>query len=427
MFRRYLALVIPALLAGLLAGCGNTDSWVDAHAATGWSAQYADAANSSFTTTHGAETLVPEWSRSVKGQLGAQVALGSGNYLAVNAGTAQGCSLMVWESNNNARQRWCTRMVQGGDWSGPLFDGFDNVYVGQPGLMLSYPPTQWVRWRTPVIGMPNTPRILADGQVLVVTHLGQVLVFDGHRGTVEGTPLDLVAGVDPTDSERGLADCPQSRPGCPVPAAPAFSAATGIVVLDVWEPGAPAPVLMALRYHPGQNPLLSREWTSSAVGGGPLASPALSADGTTAYVNGRDKRLWAINTADGSAKWSVPLNFLAQTPPSVSPKGVIVAGGGPDAELVAVHDNGDSGEVTWTRDDVVPLSSSSNARGVGYTVAREGGHGQTLLVFDTADGHTVNSYPLAGATGWPVGVSVGHDRRVVAATSDGQVYGFAPA
>ena len=44
-----------------------------------------------------------------------------------------------------------------------------------------------------------------------------------------------------------------------------------------------------------------------------------------------------------------------------------------------------------------------------------------------SDGHTLNRYPLPGATGWPVGVSIGHDRRVVAATSDGRVYGFAPA
>ena len=54
-------------------------------------------------------------------------------------------------------------------------------------------------------------------------------------------------------------------------------------------------------------------------------------------------------------------------------------------------------------------------------------NGQALLVFDPADGHTVNSYRLPDAAGWPVGVSIGHDRRVVASTSDGQVYGFAPA
>ncbi len=178
-----------------------------------------------------------EWSRSVKGELGAQVALSADNRLAVNAQTAAGCSLMVWEADNNARQRWCTRLVLGGGWSSPLFDGFDNVYVGQPGTILSFPPTQWIRWRQPVIGMPTTPRLLDDGQLLVVTHLGQVLVFDAHRGTVVGTPLDLVSGVDPTDSQRGLGDCQPARSRCPVAAAPAFSHQAGIVVLSVWQPG----------------------------------------------------------------------------------------------------------------------------------------------------------------------------------------------
>ena len=51
----------------------------------------------------------------------------------------------------------------------------------------------------------------------------------------------------------------------------------------------------------------------------------------------------------------------------------------------------------------------------------------SLLVFDPANGHTLNSYPLPAATGYPLGVSVGNDRRVVTTTSDGQVYGFEPA
>jgi outer membrane protein assembly factor BamB len=422
------ALVLSALLTAMLTGCGNTDSWVEAKPADGWPAQYGDARNSSSSPTPGADELRLEWTRSVKGDLAAGVALGSGSYLAVNAQTAGGCSLMVWEFDNRARQRWCTRLVQGGATSSPLLDGFDNLYIGQPGAMLSFPPTQWIRWRKPVIGMPTTPRILAPGQLLVVTHLGQVLVFDAHRGTVAGTPLDLVEGVDPRDSERGLADCQPARPRCPVASAPAFAASTGIVVLGLWEPDADAPVLVGLRYRQGQTPQLSREWTSDAVGGGPLASPVLSADGSTVYVNGRDEHLWAIDSADGEAKWSVPLDYLAQTPPSVSPDGLIIAGGGPGAKLTAVRDEGDRGEVVWTRDDVQPLSASSQSGAdVAYTVARDGEDGQALTVFDPADGRTVNRYPLPQATGWPVGVSVGHDRRVVTATSDGIVYGFAPA
>ncbi len=428
MLRRLIVLASTALITAALAGCANTDAWVEAHEASGWAAQYADARNSSYEPSPGADNLRLEWTRSVKGDLAAAVALGSGSYLAINAQTAAGCSLMVWEADNRGRQRWCTRLYQGGALSSPLFDGFDNLYIGQPGAMLSFPPTQWIRWRQPVIGMPTTPRILSPGVLLVVTHLGQVLAFDAHRGVVEGSPLDLVDGVDPKDPQRGLDDCAPARARCPVAAAPAFGAETGAVVLGLWEPGAEKPVLVGLRYRPGQNPMLTRDWTSDAVGGGPQASPVLSADGSTVYVNGRDERLWALNSDDGTPKWSVPLDYLAQTPPSVSPDGLIMAGGGPGAKLTAIKDTGEQGEIAWTRDDVETLTTSSQSGAhTAYTVSRDGEDGQALLVFDPADGRTINTYKLPNATGFPVGVSIGHDRRVVTATSEGIVYGFAPA
>lgn len=422
--RRVTAATLALLVA--LTGCRNTDSWVDAAPAPAWAAQYADAANSSYTPTAGASALDLRWTRSVKGSLAAAPAISGRGWMALNAQTPGGCSLMEWENDNNGRQRWCTRLYQGGGFSGPLFDGFDNIYVGQPGAIISFPPTQWIRWRAPVIGTPLTPRLLDDGQLLIVTHLGQIQIFDAHQGTVAGS-LDLVDGVDPSDFTRGLSDCGPARPGCPIAAAPAFSAASAMVVLSLWQPGAPAAVLVGLKYHPGQNPLLTQEWTSDAVAAGVLASPVLSPDGSTAYVNGRDQRLWALRTADGKPKWSVPLKFLAQTPPALTPDGLIVSGGGPDTQLVAFKDAGDHAEQVWRRDDVNPLSTSSLAgAGVGYTVAKAG-PGMSLLVFDPGNGHTLNSYPLPEATGYPVGVAIGHDRRVVAATSDGQVYSFAPA
>ncbi len=429
MLRRGLALASTLLLSAAIPGCGTTDSWVESTAARGWPAQYADAENTSYTATDGASELTLAWSRSVKGELGAAAALGGDNYLAVNGQTANGCSLMVWENDNSGRQRWCTRMVLGGGFTSPLFDGFDNLYIGQPGLMVSYPPTQWVRWRTPVIGMPTTARFLDDGQLLVITHLGQVLVFDSHRGEVVGTPLDLVEGVNPTDPTRGLTDCQQSLPGCPVASAPAFSAASRVVVVGVWQPGAKASVLTALRYQPGQSAPLTPEWTSEAVAAGVLAAPVLSEDGRTVYVNGRDSTLWALDAADGKPKWSLPLGFQPQTPPTLAPGGLIIAGGGPDTRLVALRDSGDSAEVVWRRDDVSPLTSSSQAGGrVAYAVVADGPQRLALLVFDPSDeGRTLNSYPLPDAQGFPVGVSVGFDRRVVAATSGGQVYSFDPA
>ena len=428
MLRRALAVAVTALLAASLASCATTDSWVEATAAQGWPAQYADAANSSYTATAGAADLTLQWSRSVKGELGAAAALGGARFLAVNGQTAGGCSLMVWENDNSGRQRWCTRMVLGGGFSSPLFDGFDNLYIGQPGLMISYPPTQWVRWRTPVIGMPTTARFLGDGQLLVITHLGQVLVFDSHRGDVVGTPLDLVDGINPTDATRGLTDCQQSLPGCPVAAAPAFSPVSRMVVLSLWQPGAKAPVLTALRYQPGQTPLLSQEWTSEAVPAGPIGSPVLSDDGQTVYVSGRDRTVWALNAADGKAKWSAALDFQPLTPPTAGPDGLVIAGGGPDTRLVAFRDAGDRAEQLWRRDDITPLTTSSQAGPqVAYTVVADGPDRTSLLVFNPADGgRTLNSYPLPEAGGFPVGISVGSDRRVVTATSAGQVYSFSP-
>ncbi len=222
--RRWSSALLAAGITAGLGGCANTDSWVEASAAAGWPAQYADAANSSYTATGGATKLSLRWTRSVKGSLAAGPALSARGYLVLNAQTPTGCSLMEWENDDNGRQRWCVRLVQGGGFAGPLLDGFDNVYVGQPGAFVSFPVTQWTRWRRPVIGMPATPRFLGHGQLLVATHLGQVLVFEAHRGAVVGSPMDLVEGVDPTDATRGLADCAPARQGCPVAAAPAFFA-----------------------------------------------------------------------------------------------------------------------------------------------------------------------------------------------------------
>src|ERR1700761_2122313 len=203
--RHWSSVASAVLLTAAVAGCGNTDSWVEATAAEGWPAQYGDAANSSYSPTRGADRLTLRWTRSVKGSLASAVALSSRNWLAANAQTPGGCSLMEWENDDNGRQRWCTRLFQGGGLASPLFDGFDNLYVGQPGAIVSFPPTQWIRWRRPVMGMPSTPRILDHGQLLVVTHLGQVQVFDGHRGSVVGNSVDLVDNVDPSDFTRGLA------------------------------------------------------------------------------------------------------------------------------------------------------------------------------------------------------------------------------
>src|SRR6202011_3595660 len=111
--------------------------------------------------------------------------------------------------------------------------------------------------------------------------------------------------------------------------------------------------------------------------------------------------------------------------------GLSVRAAPPTPRLVAVKDAGDHAQQVWRRNDVSPLSTSSLAgQGVGYVVVTggpgEGARGMSLLVFDPGSGRTLGNFPLPEATGYQVGVSAGHARRVVTATSDGQVYSFAP-
>lgn len=121
-----------------LSGCGNTDSWVRASAARGWPGPVRRRRHQQLQyATAGVAELKLQWSRSVKGELGASAALGGERCSGRQRVTAGGCSLMV-ENDNDGRQRWCTRMVLGGGFSSPLSDGFDNP-TGQPGLMF-YPP-----------------------------------------------------------------------------------------------------------------------------------------------------------------------------------------------------------------------------------------------------------------------------------------------
>ncbi len=86
---------------------------VKSTASDGWPAQYGNAVQQQFRRRRRRRGAAADWVRSVKGELSAQVALGSASYLAANAQTESGCSLMVWEVDNEGRQRWCSRLRAG--------------------------------------------------------------------------------------------------------------------------------------------------------------------------------------------------------------------------------------------------------------------------------------------------------------------------
>jgi len=64
--------------------------------------------------------------------------------------------------------------------------------------------------------------------------------------------------------------------------------------------------------------LLTRDWSQRRRGPWPIASPVLSADYRLCTSTAATNTCWALNSANCKPKWSVPLNYLAQTPPSFS-------------------------------------------------------------------------------------------------------------
>ena len=95
-----------------------------------WPAQYADAANRSYTGTAGAHEPTLDWTRSVKGDLGAAVAWGPTATWRPTRRRRAAVTDGVGE-RFTAGKRWCTRLIQGGGLRA-LFDGFDNLTSVSP-------------------------------------------------------------------------------------------------------------------------------------------------------------------------------------------------------------------------------------------------------------------------------------------------------
>src|SRR5919202_1474535 len=102
---------------------------------------------------------------------------------------------MLWENDNNGRQRWCTRLVLGGGFASPLLDRFDNVYMWQPGAKaavltaLQYHagqmPLLTQEWTTDAVtgGVLASPVFSADGSTLYVNSRdGKLWALSGSEG-----------------------------------------------------------------------------------------------------------------------------------------------------------------------------------------------------------------------------------------------------
>lgn len=428
---RSAATALVATCALVLSGCGAESGTVDVFSAGGWPGMHADARNSDTSSVAGARTISFDWSRPIGGPTATYASIASNGQIFLSAQTAAGCNVFSFQIDSG-RKRWCARLAPGVASSTPVVDGAANSYIGEGGAMLSFNEHGQMRWRTPVSGTPRSAQFTGDGNLLVVTQLGQINVLDTQTGRTVAPLYDLIpepsfadgVNVPRPPNDQGLDKCLVGSPECPVANTPAVDLESGKFYLTLWRPGATQASLVALRYHGGTEPRITEEWSTDALPGGSVSSPAISADGTTVYVNDKKGALWAVDAQTGEPRWSYDLGFAAAGGPSVSADGLLIPAGGEGGHLRALRDDGDHAESVWERTDLLQLGvPAQTAGGTGYTVVRDAdGPGLAMLTFDTGTGATLDYDVLPGAQGFTVGTSIGPDGQVVTTTLLGELF-----
>ncbi|MGW6728910.1 outer membrane protein assembly factor BamB family protein [Nocardia sp. NPDC055029] len=410
-----------------LAGCGTDVDDITVGSGKGWPAAHHDGRNGGASPVTGAESMSLSWSRPVGGPIAQPLTIGSEGQMFVTTSTGN-CAIFSYQMRTG-RKRFCNPLGPSTIESPTVVDSVSNVYVGDDGAVNSFNYLGQPRWRTPVAGVPVAIQFTADGKLLTVTQSGQVDVLSRQTGGREVPTLQLLGepdflklpGLTRPASGDGLDDCRIGGPRCAVANTAAVDPESGRFFVTVWEPGKSVASLRGMRYADGK---VAQEWSADMLTGGSATSPTLSGDGATVYVGDNSGRLIAVNTEDGSTRWTHALGWTPSRGISLVDDLIIPAGD--DGYLMALHDRGDRAELAWERKDLALRGTpAQTSGGIGYTVAAIGA-GLSLITFDTTTGNTVDSDVLPAATGTTTGTSVGPEGEVVVATRLGEIFAFTP-
>jgi outer membrane protein assembly factor BamB len=412
------------------------------YAPSGWPTIHADARNSDTSPVTGSATMVQGWTTTVGGTTPAYASIAPDGTVYVTSNRAVGCHLIALDGVTGApRCLSVSPLYQPGPYafaSTPLIDVDGHVYVGDAQYLWSFTRAGAFRWRMPIEGVPLSAQFTGDGHVLVVTHIGNVYVFDRSSGA-RTIFHQLVPGARFVPGDLSFLDCLEGGPRCAVANTPAVDLTSGLITLTFRPAAAGSALLLGLRYVGGAAPRIDRLWQNDALTNGSASSPDISADGTRIYVNDNGGHLWAADAADGHGIWSYSLGFNATGSPSTSSDGVIIpsagtpvgsTGGAVGGPLLGLADRGDHADLLWRRDDLQHVGVPAQAAGgFGYAfVTFPGSSTVNLLAFDTACGRTLSTVAVPGsASVVTVGTSIGPRGEVVTPGFLGTIYSFHPA
>jgi len=113
------------------------------------------------------------------------------------------------------------------------------------------------------------------------------------------------------------------------------------------------------------------------------SSPAISSDGATVFVGSYDKKLYAIDAANGTLKWAFETGGNVRSSPAISSDGATVFVGSFDGKLYAI--DAASGTEKWAFETGGEVYSSPAISSDGATVF-VGSEDNKLYAIDAADG-----------------------------------------
>ncbi len=401
-------------------------------AAPGWSAVHADGANTDYLAVDGAADVTLAWERRFPGSiqigplpwtinLGPTIAPDGQMYLT---STMIGCHLQALDSATGAT-RWCApELGLMTVASSPLIDRDGRLFIADGTAMHALDADGTVLWSTPIVGVPFSAQFTAEGRVLFITHIGRIYVLERDTGAAMLPPLELIPGAT-WDPSQGIFACAIGTADCPSANTPAIDAPSGRFFFTFWAPGAPQAGLRAMRYSEDPAPAITDLWTNDTLPGGSASSPVLSADGGRVYVNDYVDSMHALDAATGAGLWRVTIGFASAGSPSLSPGGILMPAGGGDSPLLAVHDQGERGEILWRRDDLLNrgIATQTGGNRVYATVAAGGGRND-LVVVDALSGSELDREPIPGTPVFTVGTTVGLDGTVYVPSIVGGLYAF---
>ncbi|MCG7633711.1 PQQ-binding-like beta-propeller repeat protein [Gordonia McavH-238-E] len=420
-----LLVALTAVSSLVLAGCSDGHIDVRSVPSVGWPSYGGVPGNANFAYADVPEDLTLSWTRPTGGPVTAPVTISGKGNVGVTSNAAAGCNVLVLDSRSG-RKNFCKDMRAGVEINAMLVDQYDQPYLGEESTFLAFNAGGAIRWRAGVIGVPLSAKFAAPNAVLVASTQGQILLIDTQRNELLAPEVTLRSDVDPAQPLRGFGDCVRNGPQCAIPAPPAVDTQRELFYLNFFPQGAATSQIRAMKYGlVAGNREVRTAWQAD-VPSGVVGTPTLSADGATLYAFSRDGKIVALNTDDGSTRWTHDIGGHGFATMTVSPDGLIIPTGSLGAPLTLLRDRGDRAEQVWQRTDLATVSLSAlTQQQTAWTVARDPGEDSLSLVeVSTTDGATKRTLPLPDSRGFATGVSVSYSGQIATATNLGEVYFF---